>query len=212
MIFQMDDFELIKRCAEKDPVARDAFIKQYLPIIYGSIRKASLSRFEKFGKRASHDEYDEIVKEIAHDVVISLFDNDCKVLKDFKGKDGCPLGGYIGAIAVRKAIDYWRRIKNINSIDEEEEREQGPSREIIDAQTDPESEKPFEDFINKESISVLLSFLEKEDRELCDRIFFKEQDPAVIAKELSISIDNFYMRKKRMLEKLKDIAKKKKIC
>ncbi|MEI8012018.1 MAG: sigma-70 family RNA polymerase sigma factor [Candidatus Omnitrophota bacterium] len=208
----MNNIELINGCVDKDPVARDAFIKQYLPVIYGSIRNATRSHFVKFGKRASFDEYDDIVEEISHDVVIALFDNDCKVLKVFEGKDGCPLGGYVGTIAIRKAIDYWRRIKNVDSIQEEEESEWGPSKKMVDAQTDPNAEKAFEGFINKESISILLNALDAAERKLCDQIFFQEQEPAVIAQSLNISIDNFYMRKKRLLEKLRDIAGRKNIC
>ena len=208
----MDDFELISRCAQNDPVARDAFIKQYLGVICGSIRKATNSRFVKFGKRLSPSEYEEVISDLSHDVVIALFKDDCKGLMGYKAKDGCPLGGYIGTIAVRKAIDYWRRKKDENSIQEAEESEFGSSKEMIKAQTDPDAHQFIEAFMNKETTSILLSHLNQDERQLCEYIYFEEMETGAIAKLLNISVDNLYMRKKRLLAKLREIAIQKNIC
>ena len=49
----MDDFELIKGCIEGNSVVKEAFVKKYLPIIYGSIRNATRSHFVKFNKSLS---------------------------------------------------------------------------------------------------------------------------------------------------------------
>ena len=208
----MTDSELIQGCITGDKKSREELVLQFLPIIYGSIRNKTKSHFEKYGKRVSYDEHEDIVQELVHDVVISLLDDNCKALKVFEGKNGCPLGGYIGTIAIRKAIDYWRSIKNVTSIQEGEDSDLGQSKELIDAQIDPNAEDAFGGFINKELVSTLLSHLNEDEKYLCDLVFFQELKPEMIAKALTISVDNFYMRKQRLLKKLKDISRQENIC
>jgi RNA polymerase sigma factor (sigma-70 family) len=204
--------ELIQGCVTGDKKSKDDFILRFLPIIYGSIRNRTKSHFEKYGKRVSHDELEDIIEELAHDVVISLLDDNCKALKVFEGKGGCPLEGYIGTIAIRKAIDYWRSIKNMTSIQESEDSVLGPSKELIDAQIDSDAEENITGFIHKELVSKLLSYLDKDDKLLCELVFIQEQRSETIAEVLGISIDNLYVRKQRVLRKLRDISQQKKLC
>ena len=206
----MTDAELIHQCLNNDRNAWDEFAQRFLPIIYGTIKNTSKDRFEKFGKQLSRDEYEEIVMELAHDVFVSLMADHCKALRKFEGRGGCPLGGYIGTIANRKALDYWRKIKDTESLDEEVAIGEGKpikKQDMLSGEHDQ-----LKNLLAKDTVSMLLENLDAQDRKLCELLFLQGMEAKDVAHEIGISVGHFYVRKQRVIQKLKESASKKEFC
>ena len=186
----MKDFELIQGCISRDKQSWDSFVERFTRLIYDSILKTL--------KRYAWPADQQILDELHNDVFVYLLDNDCKILRAFRGDNGCELPHYIRTITVRKTVDYLRKQKRVYSIDER----------IL---TPEMVERALERQEDIETVDMLLAELKDDDRRLC-RMFFKEgRRPEDIASQLGISVDNFYVRKQRVLRKLKQIAVSKKI-
>ncbi len=209
-LFFMTDAELIKGCIDRDKKTWDEFVIRFSPIIHGSIRNTSKNHFEKYGKRASSFEYDEIVDELSHEVFVSILKDNCIALKKFAGH--CPLGGYIGTIANRKAIDYWRRLRNQESIDAEVDTQEGKMQKSFIGLQDDSTREGLKDIFNRDTVALLLNGLDEQERKLCELTFLDELPPNEVAERLGINVDHFYVRKQRLIKKLKEIAAGKDIC
>ena len=206
----MTDTELIQGCIDRDKKAWDEFVLRFSRIIYGSIRNTSKNNFEKYGKQVSDYEYKEIVETLAHEVFVSILKDNCRALKNFE--DRCPLGGYIGTIANRKAIDYWRRLRNQESIDAEIDTQEGKMQKSFAGLEDDSTRDGLKGVFNRDTVALLLNSLDDQERKLCELFFIDGLPPNEVAERLEINVDHFYVRKQRLVKKLQEIAIRKNIC
>lgn len=200
----MNDFELIKGCTAGDKQSWDCFVEQFSRLIYDSIRRT----FRKYGANFNED----IINDLHGDVFLSLLDNGYRKLRSFEGRNGCTLASFVRIIAVNKTIDYWRRLRPEVSIDEQDETSESKKakffKELMTFDTHDSLEK--EDIDQR--VGILLGELTEEEKQFCQLCFNDGLKPADIAKQLGISVDNFYVRKQRLLNRLKKIAQDKNIC
>jgi len=200
----MDDIDLIQGCISGDKNSWDIFAERFSRLIYDSI----IRTFRKYGADFNQD----ILDDLHNDVFVALLDNDYRAIRAYEGKNGCKLASYIRTIAVRKTIDFLRKIKPVTSIEEDSAKDGGGDPRIMDALSVSQTEN---DLGSKESIEIskiLIDELKKEERKLCELFYVEKKSPEYIAENLGISVDNFYVRKQRILNKLKTIAKEKNIC
>lgn len=167
----MNDDELINNCVIGEYRAHELFIKRFSKIIYGSIVNALRK------SRLSFDEIKNIAEDLTQDVYISLWKDDCRALKCFNGTNGCPLEGYIGTIAVRKAVDYLRSLKIKISLDAVVETESGEMPVSIKELESHSTEDQVSLIADKDSIEKLLKNLEEDDQKLCQWHFLEQEDP-----------------------------------
>ena len=200
----MNDFELIQACVSGDKKSWDEFVDRFSRLIYDSIIRI----FRKYGSDFDKD----ILDDLHNDVFVSLLDNNYKALRVFEGRNGCKVASYIRTISARKAIDFLRRIKPVVSIEEGSENKNGVDSRIIDALAVFSTEENIESNESAEVSKALLGELKKEEFKLCELFFIEKESPEHIAEKLGISVDNFYVRKQRVLNKLKKIAKDKDFC
>jgi len=200
----MDDFELIQGCISGDKKAWDDFVDRYSRLIYDSI----IRTFRKYGADFNKD----VLDDLHNDVFVKLLDSDYKALRIFEARNGCKVATYIRTISVRKGIDFLRRIKPVISIEEDAENEVGTNPRIIEALTVFTTEDSAGAGESVEVSKALLNELNDDELSLCELFFIEKESPEIIADKLGISVDNFYVRKQRVLKKLKRIAKDKNFC
>lgn len=200
----MEDSELIKGCVSGDKRYWDAFVEQYSRLIYDSI----IRTFKKFGVSVIND----VIDDLFNDVFLALLKDQCKVLREFEGRNGCTLASYLRTISVRRTIDCWRKQRPTISIEQESDTENGNKLEFIKELIFVEDHDSLfkEDAIN--IVNLIFAQLEKDEQRFCELCFIENKDPLEISSIIGISVDNFYVRKQRMLDKLRRIAKDKKIC
>ena len=200
----MNDFELIQGCISGDKDSWDQFAERFSRLIYDSI----LRTFRKYGKDIDNDTVDDL----HNDVFVSLLDNQYKALKIFEGRNGCQLASYIRTISVRKTIDFLRKLRPTTSIEADGEREDGGDPRLREKLSVSEADESVKQYEMTEISEILLNELKEEERRFCQMMFTEKQSPEDIADKLNISVDNVYVRKQRILNKLKEIARNKNIC
>ncbi|MFC1594108.1 RNA polymerase sigma factor [Candidatus Omnitrophota bacterium] len=200
----MDDIELISGCISGEKSYWNQFVEQYTRLIYDSI----IRTFKKFGARIDSD----ILEDLHNDVFVLLLKDQYKALKGFEGRNGCSLASYIRTISVRKTIDYWRKQKPTVSIDAGVDGEEGKRTQFLKELAVIDDSGLLEREDAERIINILFAELQDTEREFCAMCFIENREPGELAGLLGITVDNFYVRKQRMLNKLEKIAKEKKLC
>lgn len=198
---KLPERDLLKACLEGNKAAWDSFIQRYTDLIYHTIyRILKISNFKV---------QEGIVADLYQEVILSLFKDNYRKLRLFKGRNGCSLVSWLRMVINSLVIDFIRKQKELISLDEETAEKKSLKDTIINGKNNPIAtiEKSEEYRLIKECISSLSS-KEKLIFELC---YFRELPDEEVAQILKISISALYMRKSRIKEKLRIIAKKKKI-
>lgn len=98
----MDDKKLIKECQNGSRKAFDLLITKYYPYVTGFLLKISQN--------------EELTKDLTQEVFLKVIEH----IEDYNLKNNASFGTYIIAIAKNKFIDYKRKEKNINNLDDYE--------------------------------------------------------------------------------------------
>ena len=196
-----EEHQFIQRCVSGEKAAWDEFVEKFTRLIYDSI----LRTFRLYG-HSSHS--GGIIDDLHHDVFVTLLDNRYHALRIFEGRNGCQLAHYIRTITVRKTVDYLRKQKPTRSLDDQPgdgDDEQG----ILQQAAPPDVNDPL---VWREAIrltEVLLAELQEDERRFCQMCFREGCEPEEVARRFGISVENVYVRKSRLLKKLKHIAQEK---
>jgi RNA polymerase sigma-70 factor (ECF subfamily) len=189
------DIDLIQRCLAKENKAWDEFIDRYSNLIYDSI----IRTFERYGYPRRPD----ILADLHNDIFVLIIDEECRVLKQFEGRNGCQLGHYLRTVTIRRTVDFLRKIRPTVSLDEDHA---DPLREFSHIQVPSQSASGSASLISREQQFLLEQFISKlknTEREICQLLIKDGSTPEEMAQQLGISVEYFYVRKKRLLDKLR---------
>ncbi|HPB68189.1 MAG TPA: sigma-70 family RNA polymerase sigma factor [Candidatus Omnitrophota bacterium] len=194
----MDDHALLKKCLSGDKQGWDIFIEQFSPLIYDSI----LRTFRRF----AYQDSSEVFSDLYHDFFLCLLEKDYAILRAYEGRNGCHLRHYLRTVVVRKTIDFLRtrhrRFSGLYSYRIEPIK----NGEILDALSAEIFRRRWDSFFSKEAAQLLLADLSEEERNLYRMFFSDNMKPREIASLLGISVPCFYVRKQRLLKKMKRMA------
>lgn len=180
---------LIVGCCRKDKAAWDAFVQQYSPLVYHTIKRTLT--FHHTEPRS------ELVEDLHQEFFVSVLCDDCKKLRQFRGDHGCTLASWLRVVAARLTIDFLRK--------------QGPpSVEVTDAvaRDDPEPDAPLINAEQERLLNEILQTLPPRDRILIDLSYRQGLPPEEIAGILKTTVGAVYTQKSRILEKLREILRK----
>ena len=102
-----DDKALILRCASGDKAASEIFVRRFSNLIYGAVQHILKCKHIRY---AAND-----LEDLHHSVFLKLFENQCKRLKQFTGKNGCSLATWVRVVTVRTVLNHFRQ-KGIDSM------------------------------------------------------------------------------------------------
>ncbi len=194
----MDDLEFVQKCLRQDKQAWDEFLIKYSRLIYNYIYSVLNTK----GYHLSRDNVSDIFQEILY----SLLKDNFRKLRSFKARNGCSLASWLRQVTINATIDYTRRLKPTLSLDEE---------------TDDFSLK---DILADESLSITdkLSLQEKfndlkdciegldnEEQYFLELHFHRDLSLEDLKEHFRLSRGAIDMRKKRVIERLRDCFKKK---
>jgi RNA polymerase sigma factor (sigma-70 family) len=107
--------DFIERCIAGDPATRAEFVEQYS----GLVRFAIASVLRQRNTAASHEEIDDLHQSI----MLSFFDQDCRRLKMYEGRNRASFATFVRVCATRLTLDQlraWRRRPVMVSADDSE--------------------------------------------------------------------------------------------
>ena len=194
---QDEDKALLSRCFSGDRKASETLVLRFSNLVYRSIQHILMIRQVAFNTQDLED--------LHNTVFLRLFENRCKKLRQYQGKNGCSLASWIRIVTVRIVLNHLRK-KGIDSITWQKRRialENLP--EFIGDEPSPwvEMEKAEQE-----------NMLEHGMRKLPprDRLFMKlhfDHGLTVpeVAETMQLSVDNVYTVKHRAIQRLKAYLK-----
>ena len=201
-----DDAELIARLFAGDKLAWEEFVDLYskpiLAAIKNALRKHRVSTRQGYKTGLQDD--------IFHDIFVTLIESNFVALRSFKGKNGCRLASYLRIYAGHRAVDYLNNVKLI-SLDVATTKKSSGCNERDQKRRLEEalSSDPDVPILKNHEIGLeeLLEKLDEEERCFVQIAYLSGLSSKDGAKSLGLSVGAYDMRKKRIKETLKEIAK-----
>ena len=198
---KLPDRDLLLSCFHGQEGAWNTFVFRFSRLIYHSI-------YQTF--RAKNYSFDlQILEDLHQEVFLSLFDNNHRKLRQYKGKNNCSLASWLRLIASRTAIDFLRKQRNPLYLDDAVEDKKKLMENLVD-----ESDPPDKSLEKEESYQIFKNIIQElspRDRYLFELSCGQELPDKEIAQIMNLSISAVYMRKSRIKKKLQVILEKKKL-
>lgn len=180
---------LLAGCIRGDRLAWELFVKQYSNLVYHTIRKALSLHHGKY--------HEETIEDLYQEFFISILQNDCRKLAQFRGNNGCTLASWVGIIASRLTIDFLRRQKTIKTYTPE------PPPSYASPSDDASIEH-----LQEASLVAALEALTAREQLIIQLHFQQGLDAEETSSLLRISLGAFYTQKSRLLDKLRKVIDK----
>jgi RNA polymerase sigma-70 factor, ECF subfamily len=188
-----EDRLLLAGCFSGDRDAHETLVRQFSDLVYRVIQHTFSV------KDISYTRYD--LEDLHNGIFLRLFENRCKKLKQYKGKNGCSLASWIRIIAVRTVIDYLRK----ESVDALNRSKTAAPLEVIDY-VEAEEPEPWV-AIDKEDqwhmIQDSMKELRPRDKLFLKLHFLERISIGEVANIMGLSESNAHSMKHRALKRLK---------
>jgi RNA polymerase sigma factor (sigma-70 family) len=126
----------------------------------------------------------------------------------FKGKNGCPLRAWVRVIAMRTTVSQMRRWKHHSALPGDDN--SSGSIKVVDDSTRPD--RVYESQLAKQRSSFIFELVESlssEDKVLFNLIYIDEVPVPELTERLNIQRGALYMRKNRVIARLRRQADRK---
>ncbi len=194
----MNDLEFVSKCVLGDKQALEEFLTRYSRLIYKYIYSALSAKGFSRDQASAEDLFQEII--------LSLFEDNFRKLKTFKGKNGCSLASWLRIVTINYTLDYTRRI-NLISLDAETD-DNLSLKDIIPSN----SRDVVEGLSSEETLIGLhdcIEVLSTDDKYFIELHFNRSLGLEELMEHFSASRPAIDMRKSRLIEKLRDCFKSK---
>lgn len=164
---------------------------------FRKIVRDAIARFLAFRARGqSH-----LVDDLTHEVFVMLLRDDARKLRTFTGRHGCSFASWLKVVAVRLAIDRLRRERRLVYLDADT----GPMHELrcaLRSDTgDPEASVQGAEAA--ERLVRALAQLSSKDRLLAELHLVRGRSLENVAEIMGVTLNAAYVRKSRLLERLR---------
>ena len=190
-----DERKLLAQCLAQDKMAWDTFVERYNRLISHAI-------FQTL-KRYSCVPENQLVEDLFHTVFLSLIENNCKKLRQFRWQ--CKLSTWLQVIAVRVTIDYLRNQSKPLSLSGKTIEETSLKERL--ANGNPLPDELIELKEEKEIFEQIKIALNSRERFFIELYYIRELSPAEISRILKTTENNVYQLKSRVREKMKKMVK-----
>ena len=188
-----EDQRLLSKCLSGDREASENLVRQFSDMVYRSIQFTLLAKNVSFNR---HD-----LEDLHNTVFLRLFEQGCKKLKQYQGKNGCSLASWVRMITVRTVIDHLRK-KGVDAMFWQKKRisiEELPELRSDENKFWSQIDSAERERVLKDSMQMLPPR---------DRLFLKlhfEQGFSVaeVAETMQLSVNNAYTVKHRAIQRLK---------
>lgn len=199
----MNDREFAQSCTHSQESRRE-LLQRYSRLIYSSI--IHILRLK--GRPTT----DELVTEIFHQMVVVLFEDDCRRLRSYQGRNGCSLATWLRQVCINATLDYLRVGQQATvSLDAPltGSDEQTLTAGDLLADTRP---KASDEAMKSENLGYLaecVAELCQDDHYFLELHLNQQLELELVAGHLGISRGAADMRKLRIMERLRDCFRRK---
>ncbi|MEE2788211.1 MAG: sigma-70 family RNA polymerase sigma factor [Myxococcota bacterium] len=194
----LDDETLLKHCVAGDAQAMAGLVTRYERYIRTVVGKT-------VRKYTSHVD-GTVIDDLTQEVFIGLFENECRRLRMFEGRNGCPLRAWLRVVAMRTTVSRMRRWKKFSQLPNDET-DRGSTKLVDQGPTATQMLAARDEFTRKAKLINLASRLSSDDRQLIEMIYVHEMSVPEITKALKSRRGALYMRKNRALIRLRAHAR-----
>ncbi len=191
---------LLNECIKGNKAAWDAFVVRYTRLVYTAIQRTL--------RRYKYDLIYDDIEDLHNDVFVLLMEDNYKKLRQYRGDS--KVSTWIYTIAVNFTINYITRTKTHGLLDDLHPY----TGETMLERLEKDRLSRLEDFERAEKLITLhelVGDLKPKDRLFYSYCFKNKLPPEEIAVIMNISTSTVYSKKNRIVEKLKKIAKKRKM-
>jgi RNA polymerase sigma factor (sigma-70 family) len=188
--------------AEVDPVlaaylAGDVEAPERFVATFGGVVREAIGRFLALKVRGRAD----LAEDLTHEVFLALFRDDGRKLRTFAGRDGCSFAGWLKVVAVRLTIDRLRRDACMVALDDETPGMLELRRSL--RSEEPSPEETMQGAETAERLSLAMAELGPKDRLLAELHLVRGRALDEVAEVLGVTMNAAYVRKSRLLERLR---------
>ena len=191
-----DDIKLVERCISQDKKAWDAFVKKYNRLISHSIVQTLTRYFFSLENQ--------IVEDLFHSVFLSLIEDNCKKLRQFRWR--CSLSSWLHVIAARVTIDYLRKQSTGLSLNGETD-DEIPLKDKL-ANGNPLPDEMLEHKEERVIFEQIKKSLTKRELIFLELYYSRELSPFEISRILNTTENNVYQVKNLVRKKMKKVVGK----
>lgn len=181
------------------PDAHERLVATYGPHVH-----AAISRYLAMRCRGRTD----LADDLTHEVFLALFRDDGRRLRGFESRNGCSFAGWLRVVAIRLTIDVLRRDRRLVSLDDDGAAMTELRRTLQSTGDDPEL--AVQGVETAARLNQAIASLGAKDRLLVELHILRGASLPAVATALGVSANAAYVRKSRVLERLrrsvKDIA------
>ena len=196
-----DDFTLLRGCVFNHREARTEFFSRYNGFIHTVVR----ATVHRYCRKVDPT----IIEDLVQDVFVALLGGNCRRLRMFEGKNGCPLRAWIRVISMRTTVSKMRKWKNHLSLNATVNDKMPLERVLVDDSLHPETFAASQE--KQVQVRILMSLLDElsdADKALFEMIYVEEASVPEITARLNVRRGALYMRKNRVIERLRNRAMK----
>jgi RNA polymerase sigma factor (sigma-70 family) len=193
---RQDDIKLVERCISQDKKAWDAFVKKYNRLISHSIVQTLTRYFFPLENQ--------IVEDLFHSVFLSLIEDNCKKLRQFRWR--CSLSSWLHVIAARVTIDYLRKQSTGLSLNGETDDEIPLKDKLTNG--NPLPDEMLEHKEEKVIFEQIKKGLTKRELIFLELYYSRELSPIEISRILNTTENNVYQLKNLVRKKMKKVVGK----
>ena len=188
-----EDLRLLSGCISGDRRATETFVKRFSDLIYRYVQNTLIVKKTSFNSQDLED--------LHNTIFLQLFEQRCKKLRKYQGRNGCSLASWIRLVAIRTVLNHLRK-KGIDAI--------GWQRKRISIEDLPELKgdelEAWAVMEKAEQGRLLQNGIQ--DLPPRDRLFVKlhfemEFSMEEVAEAMQLSIQNVYTVKHRAIQRLR---------
>jgi len=188
-----EDQHLLSRCIAGDKKALEKFVRKFSDLIFRSVQYTFTAKHIQFN-------YNDL-EDLHNTVFLTLFENECKKLSQYKGTNGCSLATWIKIVTVSTVLNHIRR-QGIDSIIWKKKQvalDDLPELKSNDLEVLTALEKVEQQQFLQERIQKLSA----RDRLFLNLHFSKGYSIKEVAEVMQLSVENAYTIKHRAIKRLK---------
>lgn len=178
-------------------LAGDPDAAERLVVAFGSLVREAIARFLAMRVRGRLD----LADDLTHEVFLALFADDGRKLRTFSGRHGCSFGGWLKVVAVRLTIDRLRRDARLVPLEDDTPRMLELRRSL--QSQEPSPEEALQGVETAERLVQALRELGPKDRTLAELHLVRGRSLDEVADVLGVTMNAAYVRKSRILERLR---------